>query len=139
MNWDKLPLELRVMILSVRHEMREDARGTIVRCWEKFQAPKKVAQHLVETERMYISPMDVMYHEVASIMEYNVKVLSGKEDPVFWKEVLEEVDYELWVNEYTGGPGAEYYERNEEAFVVLARKFGYRLRYTRRREFYGTG
>ena len=119
------------MILFLRHEMREDAQGRIVRCWEKFQAPKKVAKLLIErtwpmslADEPNAQTANAMDPYTANIMEYNVKVLSGKEDPEFWKEVLEMFDYELWVNEYTGGPGAEYYKRNEAAYNSLSQRFG---------------
>ena len=124
MNWDKLPLELRVIILSMRHEMREDAQGTIVRCWKKFDAPKQVAHYLVESERFGL-PMSVMFPETADIMEYCVKVLSGREKPVYWRAVLEEVEYEMWLNQYSGGPGAEYMSRVDDAFMELIKKFKY--------------
>ena len=128
MNWETLPIELRVQILSMRHNMREDSQKTIVRCWVKFLAPKKIAQCLVERERNRLS-LDVMFPETANVMEYCTNVLSGKEDPKFWKEVLLDVDYELWVNEYTGGPRAKYYKRNKAAFDVLTRTFGYRTQF----------
>ena len=63
--WDWLPIDLRVMILILRHEMREDASQTIKKCWGKFQAPKKVAKRLLAGPQLapwppvpYVDAMD---------------------------------------------------------------------------------
>ena len=136
MIWDNLPLELRVLILSKRHEMRVNAQATIAKCWKKFEAPKKVAHYLVERERWSTGgvwnhgvfggdSMNVMFPETADIMEYCVKVLSGREKPNYWKEILQEVEYEIWLNQYSGGPGVEYMSRVDDAFIKLMTKFKY--------------
>ena len=119
MSWDKLSIDLRVMILSLRHEMREDASRIIKKCWNKFQAPKMVAKMLVG--RAHAAGM--MNPDTADIMEYCVKVLSGKEDWQFWNEVLVNIDYELWVDEYSGGPGVPYKNRSGKAYHILSQRF----------------
>jgi hypothetical protein len=109
------------MILSLRHKRREDASRMIKKCWNKFQAPKKVAKILVGRARV----AGMMNPDTADIMEYCTKVLYGKEDPKFWKEVLVNIDYELWVDEYTDGPGAPYKNRSEKAYSILSQRFGH--------------
>lgn len=137
MSWNILPIELRVCILSMRHDMREDSQKMIVRHWEKFQAPKKVAQYLVNKERMGL-PMGVMFPEVASIMEYCANVLSGREKPNYWRAILEEVEHEMWLNQYSGGPGAEYMGRVDDAFMILIDKFKYAPKWQEfQQSFYG--
>lgn len=137
MTWIKLPIELRVLILSMRHTLREKAQITIVRYWKKFYAPKKVAHYLVESERWSMGgvwkdgvfggdSMNVMFPETADIMEYCVKVLSGREKPNYWNVVLGEVEHEIWLNQYSGGPGAEYMSRVDSAFEKLIKKFKYK-------------
>ena len=128
MTWTNLPIELRVIILSLRHAMREEAQGTIVRYWKKFYAPKKVAHYLVEREREGFG-IDVMFPEVANIMEYCAKTLSGQENPNYWNAVLEEVEHEMWMNQYSGGPGAEYMDRVDNAFEELIKKFKYKSKW----------
>ena len=139
MTWEELSLDLRVLILSMRHKMRQEAQGTIVRYWKKFYAPKKVAHYLVERERWSMGGvwneegvfggdrMNVMYPETAEIMEYCVKVLSGREKPNYWKEILEEVEFELWSNHYLyfGDLEEEYMSRVDDAFIKLGMKFNY--------------
>jgi hypothetical protein len=127
MNWTNLPIDLRIMILSFRYQFREDAQRTIVRNWKKFQAPKKVAYDLVIEEREGL-PMSVVYLDTARIMKYCVKVLSGKENHTFWRAILEELDYELWENEYADGPGAKNYLTIQNCYFDLSRIFGYEKR-----------
>ena len=50
MFWINLPIELRVWILSMRHEMRKDAKQKIVTV-VNFQSPKRIAKLLVYKER----------------------------------------------------------------------------------------
>ena len=121
MSWDLLPIDLRVLILSFRHEMRVNTCATIQKWWKKFQAPKNVAKMLCST----FGGFGVMHPDTADIMEYCVKVLSGKENPKFWNMALDEVDYKLWVDEYSGGPGAPYKFRTGEAYHILTRRFGH--------------
>lgn len=135
MFWDKLPVELRVYILSMRNEMRQDSQRTIARCWMKFRSPKKIAKLIVYEEKWFNARwsngvwdgdrMNVMIPITAGIMEYCAKVLSGREKPDYWKNILQEVEYEMWLNQYSGGPGVEYMSRVDDAFNILANKFKY--------------
>ena len=120
MSWDLLPIDLRVMILSLRHEIREDAGLKIKKCWRKFQIPKKIAKMLVGS----VPLLGMMNPDTADIMEYCVKILSGKEHPVFWDNILSNIEYELWMDEYSGGPGAPYKNRSEKAYYILSQRFG---------------
>ena len=128
MTWDILPIELRVLILSKRHIMRKEAKEMILRSWKKFQAPKQVACDLVVEERFGL-PMSVLHIETVRIMKYCKKVLSGRENQIFWNAILEELDNELWENK----ENKNYYSNNESLFYdiikynyfELARIFGY--------------
>jgi len=140
MSWIQLPIELRVLILSIRYDKRQDAQRMIASTWQKFQAPKLVAHHLIEKEKSQMAALiglmggvdvgiklniDVMLPHTANIMEYCVKILSGKEKPKYWNMILREVEYELWYNEYSGGPGTKYMLRVAHAFDKLTTKFNY--------------
>ena len=149
MFWDKLPVELRVYILSMRNEMRQNSQKTIAKYWNKFQSPKRVAKLLVYKERWLGggawndgvfdgNRMNVMIPDTAGIMEYCAKVLSGRENPNYWKGILQEVEYEMWLNQYSGGPGAEYMSRVDDAFLVLSNKFNYSSKWEEfQKSFYG--
>jgi hypothetical protein len=131
MTWDELPLELHEKILTIHHKLREEAQTKIIRCWEKFQAPKKVAYYLVEKERFGL-PMSIMFPEAASIIKYCAKVLSGKEKQIYWFSVLSELEYELWLNKNNSGPALS---RVRDAFIKLIEKFEYILGCGRTAEF----
>lgn len=83
--------------------------------------PKKVAKILVSS----VLDLGTMNPDTANILEYCVKILSGKEDRVFWNNALMNIDYDLWENEYSDGPGASYKNRSEEAYYILTQRFGY--------------
>ena len=138
MSWIQLPNELRVLILSIRYDKRQNAQKMIANTWQKFQAPKLVAHHLIEKEKSEMTirhhagvgsgiklNIDVMESHTANIMEYCAKILSGKEKPDYWNKILNEVEYELWLNEYSGGPQAKYKSRSNDAFDKLIKKFNY--------------
>lgn len=130
MSWIQLPIELRVIILSIRYTLREEAERTIVKYWDKFKAPKLVAQYLIEKDDFRLRNnnrlvINIFLPDTANIMEYCAKVLSGKEKPDYWNMILNEVEYELWHNEYSGGPGASNLSRTNNAFVKLVKKFNY--------------
>ena len=110
----------------------------IANTWQKFQAPKLVAHHLIEKEKLEMAGrhhtgvgsgiklnIDVMLPHTANIMEYCAKRLSGKEKPDYWNRILNEVEYELWHNEYSCGPGTRYMSRANDAFDKLIKKFNY--------------
>ena len=131
MFWENLPLELRVWILSIRNDMRANAQEMIARCWKKFYAPKQVARFLVskkfETNWNEIGEyrMNVMMAETANIMEYCAKVLSGRENPHYWKWILEEVEYEMLIYQYNSGSKTLSIYRVEDSFIDLITKFKY--------------
>jgi hypothetical protein len=125
MSWSCLPIDIRCLILSERHTIRKDALKTIKKAWDKFRAPKIVAYEIISpymnAEHEYTIP--VMDLQIAQIMEFCVKVLSGKEAPSFWNAVLEVLTQELWMNEYSGGPGAKYKNSIEIAVEKLRSRF----------------
>ena len=66
-----------------------------------------------------------MISDTSDIMEYCVKVLFGHENPHYWKEILEKVDYELRLYQYNGGPKTRCIYRVKDAFIDLITKFKY--------------
>ena len=125
MNWYSLPIEIRCLILSMRHAMRKNALKTILKAMNKFQTPKNAAYEMISP---FMDPerddtISVMIPQMAQITEFCVKVLSGKENPQFWKAVLEKLTEKLWLDQYSGGPGAKYYNRTEVAVDKLCLKF----------------
>lgn len=70
-------------------------------------------------------PLNVMAPDTANIMEYCAKILSGSENPNYWNGVLKEVEFQLWVDKYSGGQGVIYMSRIIDAFIILIKKFKY--------------
>ena len=123
---------LGAAVQELRDEIRDSACVAIQKCWGKFQAPKNIAKMLtrnwVWTDEFGIGAAFghepyVFDPETMQILEYCVKVLSGKEDPAFWQDVLRVVDFQLWMNAYNGGAGVRFYIRAEEAQQVLSARF----------------
>lgn len=137
MFWENLPIEIRIYILSLRNDMRDNFSRIIQKKWQKFQAPKKTAIILWEREKLedaiwmnIINPYlitdwqpNVMLPSTSSVMKYCVKVLSGKENPKFWSNILKMINKDLWLNQYSGGPGAEYYSETYYCFDILSKRF----------------
>lgn len=116
-----LPSELSDYIYNIRDT---DAITKIQKMWHKFQAPKIVAQKLCENLSTEPEGLSVMNPETATILEYTARILSGKENHNIWVDFLETVNSELYIDQYTGGPGAKYYNRCDKAYKTLYEKFG---------------
>ena len=107
-----------------------DAAHKFQKCWKKYRAPKIVAAQLRDSvyEEFRTFPgmeseIDVMNPYTADVIVYSAKVLSGREERHKWIMFLRRVEQGLWENQWTGGPGARYYNRSEIAFEVLKTKF----------------
>ena len=62
--------------------------------------------------------------DTAGIMEYCLWFCLVVKSQIIGKH-SQEVEYEMWLNQYTGGPGVEYMSRVDDAFNILANKFKY--------------
>tara|TARA_B100000963_G_scaffold261520_1_gene229692 strand:+ start:295 stop:537 length:243 start_codon:yes stop_codon:yes gene_type:complete len=74
-------------------------------------------------------PYQLTHPHTANVMEYFVKILSGKYLIDFWRESLEKFEDELLYHEFAGTHMCDYYKRNKAAFIVLAQKFQYTILY----------
>ena len=105
-----------------------DAAHKFQKCWKKYRAPKIVAAQLRDS--VYEDPLpgiepgiNVMNPSTSAVIVYAAKVLSGREEKHEWVLFLSRVAHGLWEDQYTGGPGARYYNRSEIALEVLKTKF----------------
>jgi len=119
-----LPADIHEYIFFIR-----DQRLVILiqKKWRKYHAPKIVAADLLAScyssrPGIYASVL-VMEPHTAGVMEYIVKVLSGKEDRTIWNTFLEDIEYALFEDQFSGGPWAQYYNRTDAAFETLKDKF----------------
>ena len=112
-------------ILNIIYNIRDNhVAYKFQKCWKKYHGKKIVAIQLREAIYDYVLPqieplVDVMCPHTANVLEYIVKVFSGKEKKSEWLLFIERVEFGLWVDEYTGGPGAPYYIRTDIALDTL--------------------
>ena len=152
MSFDKIPNELRMLIFQHLHFIYEDNAGKIQRCWQKFKN-KQIAIHdmwnLFEVEDsgawgwvwddMGVEPHLIIPH-TANLIKFTSRFLSTRQivDNVIkhkWRLRTREIQYSLYLEEYTGGPLVEIYNIIAENIIILARKFGWNLEFEWGRRF----
>jgi hypothetical protein len=113
---------------SFSDQKREDACRTIQNCWWRYIGPTWAAVYIsLNLEIDENIEIHVMRESNAKIMEYCVRVLSGRQHRTYWKFILGLVRRGLWVDEFTGGPGARFYIRVENACDTLIERFGFTM------------
>mgnify|MGYP004188593363 CR=1 FL=1 len=123
MSWEGLPIELRTKILSIRFDIRNNACKLLQTNWSKYLARIESAIDIaLEFEVDHNSIFLTMIPSNARIMEYCAKVVTGKHHRGFWKFIIQQIQFGLFKDEYTGGPGAIYYNRTEIACDKLVKK-----------------
>lgn len=131
MSWDKLPIELHIMILSFRNEIRNNASLTIQRSWGKYMAPSIAALDIIlEMEVDQNGTILATWKPNVKILEYCTRVLSGHINKSFWNVILEGIYEgliadEVWVTEanYNDTPNLKYYYYTEHLYYELLNKF----------------
>ena len=123
MSWEGLPIELRTKILFIRFDIRNNACKLIQKKWSKYFARIESAIDIaleleVDNEGTFL----VMWPSNTRIMEYCAKIVTGKHHRGFWKFIVDQIQIGLFKDEYTGGPGAIYYNRTEFACDKLVEK-----------------
>ena len=118
--WDELPCELQTYILQLR------LASSLQKNWRRHPAIRSnlVAKSLLAPSlRSPASPwMSVMSPDTASALEYCAKH-SGMGYPEFWTGFCVTVLGELIEDQYSGGPGSQYYNRCETAHEILVLKY----------------
>ena len=106
---------------SFSDQKKEDACRTIQNCWLRYIAPSLAALKLaLKLEICENNEIHIMRNDFnAKIMEYCVRVLSGRQHRGFWKYILELIKRGLWIDEFTGGPRAYLYVRVQKAYDIL--------------------
>ena len=111
---------------SFSDQKREDACRTIQNCWRRYIAPTWAAVDIsLNLEIDENAEIHVMRESTAKIMEYCVRVLSGRQHRDYWKFILGLVRRGLWVDEFTGGSRACFYVRVQNACDTLVERFGF--------------
>ena len=124
MKWNDLPVELRIKILKLHFDMREQSCLNIQKNWKKYIARIESAIDIaLELEVDLDGVFNVLWPETSLILEYCARVISGKHHRGFWTFIVDQIQIGLHINEHTGGPSAIYYNRTEQACEKLSKKF----------------
>jgi hypothetical protein len=125
--FDALPTDLEHKILGV-------VCLVIQRNWRCVLAQKNVATQLAQdivqeaiddTAAYHLIPAYIEPARISNtqVIEFCEKALRGKKitnNIDMWVQFANMIRFGLDVDQYTGGPGAKWYNRTEEAFLVLA-------------------
>ena len=123
MSWVSLPIELRVQILSMRYNIRNNSSILIQNTWNKYLAKiENVIEVALELEVNVDGIFLVSSPSTSRIMEYCANVVNRKHHRAFWEFIIEQIQIGLFREEFTGGPGAIYYNRTEIACDKLIKK-----------------
>ena len=123
MFWDKLPLDIRVYILSIRYDIRNKSSEIISRFWKKYIMADILAIDLaLDLEVDQKGYIIVSIPETSDILNICLKIMKNKVGLWFWEIILEKLKNGLFIEEYTGGPGAIYYNRTEQVYYDLLKK-----------------
>tara|TARA_Y100000748_G_scaffold249661_1_gene214632 strand:+ start:1325 stop:1789 length:465 start_codon:yes stop_codon:yes gene_type:complete len=129
MSWDKLPVELRLLIFAKVHEIFEENSNIIQKYWHKFTNPRKVALELwMKMDVDPNEPSSLILPETARLIKFTSKVVSfsGKENFESirrWNLVIGLIGKSLWEDEHVGGPSAIIYNEIEKYYSKVAKKF----------------
>ena len=131
MNWELLPIELRVLILSFRHEIRNDACKTIQKKWNKYFGRKCAAIDI--TGELHVDENGTIittWRSTAKIMKYCSRVLTGRTHEEFWNIILENLNEGLnndknWISKchQTLDDRVIYYYKTKRAYDTLIERF----------------
>lgn len=123
MFWDNLPLDLRVYILSIRYDIRSKSSEIICKARKKYIITDNLAIDLaLELQIDQEGYIMVSIPETSEILNICLKIMKNKIGLWFWDIILERLQDGLFIEEYTDGPSAIYYNRTEQAYYDLLKK-----------------
>lgn len=124
MYWEDLPIEIRIYILSLRYMLRNNEVKKIQKTWNKYLIKEVTAIDIaldieVDTYGLII----ISIQKTSRILRICNKIISGNYNKEFWLALIENIKIGLDLEEYTGGPGSVYYNRTQEEWINLEKKF----------------
>ena len=122
--WDNLPRDLQNKILGyIATTIQKNWRGTLVR---PAKQSLKFAKELLMEINQETSPwldqwkyIDTMSPRTALIVGYCAKYADYLIGGNIWSDFMKTIKHDLWLNEFTGGPGALYYGEIEIKLPIL--------------------
>ena len=124
--WDNLPCELQ-------NEVLRFPATTIQKIWRGRIAPAKQSLNFVNglmAQNNLDHTIDTTSPIMLSILKYCSKHARIGVDEQLWPRFISAIDYDLWTNQYTGGPGAFYYTCIQLEVPLLERRLGLRQGWT---------
>ena len=92
MFWEELPLDIRVYILSLRHEKRESACKKIQKMWNNYNDKiDAVLQIALELEIDADGNVLIFWPRNIKILRYCYQKLNSKYYKSFWSEIINAV------------------------------------------------
>ena len=129
--WDNLPYEVQNEILGY-------IATTIQKIWRsKSVRPSKLALKFMNELLIEIKPDDEMYNNTLSNEEIDWKLIDTMSPRTalivrycskyanyviggeIWNSFMITINHDMWLNEYTGGPGVIYYNHIELDLQIL--------------------
>jgi len=120
----KLNLAPDTKRMVLKEVKREDAAKMIQTINRDYKL-KRLKREFTIYERNEGIPdqLDPMEEELADLLERAVNILTGNDiKNIFWKNILGKIYIGLNENENVGGPRAVFYNRTENAFLVLVER-----------------
>lgn len=124
--WDLLPQEIETYIYKI---LENAAASTIQKCWRNIYSKNIAFKYMALScyyENMNNS-VNVISKEASDIIEFitNRITTCNRCNSRFWKKFIEDILLSLQDEQYTGGPGAKYYNKIEENVDIIIYKFRY--------------
>uniref|UniRef100_A0A6C0C457 Uncharacterized protein n=1 Tax=viral metagenome TaxID=1070528 RepID=A0A6C0C457_9ZZZZ len=116
--WDNLPCELQNIVLGFvattiqknwRGSLASPAKQSLKFVKELFIEIKPDEPHSLTDEQINYEYIDTMAPRTALIVGYCAKHAYWRIGRNNWRDYINTIKHDLWLNEFTGGPGAIYY------------------------------
>ena len=89
MFWENIPLDIRIYILSLRHEKREDASKKIQKLWNNYNAKiNSILEIALELEIDANGNILIFWPRNIQILRYCYQKLNSKYYKSFWFEII---------------------------------------------------
>ena len=126
--WDNLPCELQNIVLGFvattiqknwRGSLASPAKQSLKFVKELFIEIKPDEPHSLTDEQINYEYIDTMAPRTALIVGYCAKHAYWRIGRNNWRDYINTIKHDLWLNEFTGGPGAIYYGEIEINLPIL--------------------
>ena len=127
MSWELLPIDLRVLILKLRNDERNECVNKIQNAWKHYiDKMEATIEILLSIDVDDNGTLITLFEHTANVLEFCCKRFTGRMYDQFWMAVLEMLNVGLGEDinykEDTGKLG-KIYNRVEKAHAILVERF----------------